>query len=116
MYVFHIFIFQLLCIIVEDEGDIAAFKDFVPTEKDDAPPSSGPPKPKSDSPPPAPKTATPPAQIPPSPKPTPAAQTPPPSAPPSAPSGGKFAATPYARTLAAEKGIDLNVSLLSFNH
>ncbi|WAR17358.1 ODP2-like protein [Mya arenaria] len=103
---------KLLCIIVEDEADIAAFKDFTPTADDDSPPDTVPSKTEK---PPAPKPATPPpppaAPAPPRPTtPAPVAQAPP-AAPASSPasSGGRVFATPYARTLAAEKGVDLNM-------
>jgi hypothetical protein len=33
--------FQLLCIIVENEEDVAAFKDYKPTEADDQIPGGG---------------------------------------------------------------------------
>lgn len=108
---------QLLCIIVEEEGDIAAFKDFVPTAADDILPSTGPPKADAaaPTPPPAPVTPAPPVQAPPPPRPaTPPVQAPPAPAPSAAPSGGPILATPYARTLAAEKGVDLSVSIILY--
>lgn len=90
---------QLVCIIVENESDVAAFKDF----KDDAPPAAGasapappPPKVAAAPPPPPPKAA-------PAPSPTPV--------PPQKTSGGtRVYASPLAKRLAAEKGLDLSVS------
>ncbi|XP_053383287.1 dihydrolipoyllysine-residue acetyltransferase component of pyruvate dehydrogenase complex, mitochondrial-like [Mercenaria mercenaria] len=100
---------KLLCIIVADEGDIAAFKDYVPTAADDssvsgkaeaAPPSPSPPTPAAAPPPPRPATPTP-------------TQAPPPAPPQAAPAvsatGARVFSTPYARTLAAEKRVDLNL-------
>lgn len=101
---------QLLCIIVQDEGDISAFKDYVPTAADDspvggkteaAPPSAPAPPP----PPPTPVTAAPTTPRPVTPSPAPTTPAPAVSAP-----GGRIFASPYARTLAAEKGVDLSVS------
>ncbi|XP_026681992.1 uncharacterized protein LOC103512808 [Diaphorina citri] len=88
---------KLVCIIVENESDVAAFKDF----KDDAPPAAGasapappPPKVAAAPPPPPPKAA--PA---PSPTPVPSQKT----------SGGtRVYASPLAKRLAAEKGLDLS--------
>ncbi|XP_025321315.1 dihydrolipoyllysine-residue acetyltransferase component of pyruvate dehydrogenase complex, mitochondrial [Canis lupus baileyi] len=83
-----------LCIIVEKEEDIPAFADYRPTEvtdlKPQAPPSTPPPV----------------APVPPTPQPV----TPTPSAPrPATPAGpkGRLFASPLAKKLAAEKGIDL---------
>jgi len=88
--------FQILCVIVENEGDIAAFKDYTATA--DAPVA----------------TATPPRTLPtpasvvaPSPKP---ASTPSHTSAPTTDTSGHIAASPYARTLAKQKGIDLAVS------
>jgi len=93
---------KLMCIIVENEADIAAFKDFVPTAADDqampgsAPAASTPPPPKV--------AAAPPAKA------APAAAGPVPvtAAPPTATPGGRVFATPFARAIASEKGVDLN--------
>ncbi|XP_059158007.1 dihydrolipoyllysine-residue acetyltransferase component of pyruvate dehydrogenase complex, mitochondrial-like [Physella acuta] len=96
---------KLLCIIVSSESDVAAFKDYVPSPSDDQPPPAGktaapqpaPPVAKATPPPPAPQT------------PSPARSTP--SAPAAsatvAAPGSRVFATPLARTLAEEKGIDL---------
>ncbi|XP_041657901.1 dihydrolipoyllysine-residue acetyltransferase component of pyruvate dehydrogenase complex, mitochondrial [Cheilinus undulatus] len=81
-----------LCIIVEKESDIAAFKDYVETGVAEV--SMPPPAP---APTPAPAAA-----------PAPAAPTPPPAAAaPAAPRKGRVFASPLAKKLAAEKGIDL---------
>ncbi|XP_070838860.1 dihydrolipoyllysine-residue acetyltransferase component of pyruvate dehydrogenase complex, mitochondrial [Chaetodon trifascialis] len=79
-----------LCIIVENESDIAAFKDYVETGVAEV--STPPPAP-----PPAPAAA--PAAAAPSPAPAAAA--------PAAPRKGRVFASPLAKKLAAEKGIDL---------
>lgn len=84
---------KLVCIIVSDEGSIAAFKDF----KDDS--SS---------------TVTPAASAPSPPPATPKPSSPPPpvaSTPVSAPiqQGDRVFATPLARKLASEKGLSLQV-------
>ena len=102
-----LFIFQLLCIIVEEEADIAAFKDFVPTAADDSIPSSGPPPAAAPTPTPALVSTPPPVQAAPIPMPAAPTSAPPTTAP--ATTGGNIAASPYARTLAAEKGVDLKV-------
>lgn len=90
---------ELVCIIVENEEDIAAFKDF----KDDA--SSETAAPSETSPPAEPvadvKRPAPPPASPPQPSPPPA------SAAPTASSRGRVFASPLARKLAEEKGIDL---------
>lgn len=85
---------QLICIIVSDEGDVAAFKDYVASDAA-APTASAPPPTKAPpTPPPAVHTAVPVA---------------PPAAPPVAPTGGggRIFASPIAKRIAAEKGIDL---------
>ncbi|KJH53404.1 pyruvate dehydrogenase complex dihydrolipoamide acetyltransferase [Dictyocaulus viviparus] len=90
---------KLLCIIVESEDDVAAFKDF----KDDG---AAVPTPSAAKQPPAPSKSTPP----PPPKQAVATQSPPPPAPlpPQPPvSDGRVSATPYAKKLASEQGIDL---------
>ena len=102
---------KLVCIIVENEEDVAAFQDFKDDESSAPQPSeaaSQPPPARPASPPTsASSTTAPPTTAPPS---TATAQpampqTPPPSMPPS-PSGRVFA-SPLARKLAREKGIDL---------
>lgn len=80
-----------LCIIVEKESDIAAFKDYVETGVAEV---SAPP------PPPAPT----PAQVA---APSAAAPSPAPTAAPAGPRKGRVFASPLAKKLAAEKGIDL---------
>jgi len=91
-----------VCIIVENESDVAAFKDFV----DNSP--AGVPAPAA-----------------PSPKPSTSAPAPPPPAPvaPKAPAptksvqipiGSRILASPLAKRLAAEKGLDLNVRTSAF--
>jgi len=94
---------KLLCIIVENQEDVAKFKDFV----DDGSSSASPPA--AAAPPPAPASAQPP------PPPPPAAQ--PQAAPPSPPapvksipkSGDRIFASPAAKRVAAEKGVDLSL-------
>lgn len=87
---------QIVCVIVSEEGDVAAFKDFQPPE-DDAPPPTPPPKAEE------PSAAPPPS----------APSAPPPSAPPPlapmAGAAGRVFASPFAKTVAAEKGVDLTV-------
>ena len=96
---------KLVCIIVADEGSIAAFKDF----KDDVPPP----------PPPVPPTPTP---TPPTPVAAPpiAAPTPTPTPPPTVPSPTvpsiplpetRIMISPWAKKLATEKGLSLEVIL-----
>ncbi|KAL8558132.1 hypothetical protein ACOMHN_021450 [Nucella lapillus] len=100
---------KLVCIIVSEESGIAAFKDYVPTAEDDKFVGA--------------KAAAAPAAAAPAPAAAPAAPTPAPAAPAPAPApvaapapaalaavsapGGRVFATPYARTLASEKGVDL---------
>lgn len=91
-----------MCIIVTTEDAVAAFKDYVPKPEDDEVLGS---KAAAPAPPPAAAPSSPP------PAPTPvAAASAPPSAP--APAGARVFATPYAKTLAAEKGIDLKVCMV----
>ncbi|XP_042237993.1 dihydrolipoyllysine-residue acetyltransferase component of pyruvate dehydrogenase complex, mitochondrial-like isoform X2 [Homarus americanus] len=93
---------KLLCIIVSDEKDVAAFKDYQPTEEA-APatvPAAAPPPPP---PPPAPAPAAPAPPIP-TPFPAPAA-----AAPTAAPGSFVFA-SPYAKKLSNEQNIDLSVA------
>lgn len=85
---------ELICIIVSDEDDVAAFKDYVVSD------AATPTAPAPPTPPPAVLTAVP---------------VPPPAAPPVAPAqpvaptggGGRIFASPIAKRIAAEKGIDL---------
>ncbi|KAA0203648.1 hypothetical protein HAZT_HAZT006459 [Hyalella azteca] len=81
----------LLCIIVSSEADIAAFKDYQPTEGDSAAAPAAV----------APATATPSPTLPPPPTAPPAAHTPPPAP------GAMIFASPFAKKVAAEKGVDL---------
>jgi len=83
---------KLLCIIVSNEEDIAAFKDFKPTDDAPAPATSAPETPAAAA----------------APTPAPSAAAPVPAAAPAsaAPSGIVFA-SPYAKKLAKEKGVDL---------
>ncbi|XP_032678788.1 dihydrolipoyllysine-residue acetyltransferase component of pyruvate dehydrogenase complex, mitochondrial [Odontomachus brunneus] len=84
---------KLVCIIVEEQSSVAAFKDFKDDGSDVAPAAAPPP------PPPAPVSATPP--------PAPAARpAPAPAAAPSV-SGERVYASPLARKLASEKGLSL---------
>lgn len=95
---------KLLCIIVDKSEDIAAFKDF---KSDEAVVS----KPAAAAAAPTPQVQVPP---PPPPPPTPAAAAPIPPAstggpvlPPALGSAARGAATPYAKKLAAERGVDI---------
>ncbi|XP_063406744.1 dihydrolipoyllysine-residue acetyltransferase component of pyruvate dehydrogenase complex-like [Mytilus trossulus] len=98
---------KLLCIIVENEEDVAAFKDYQPTAADDQLPDSDASEPVAPPPPPPPKPS--PAAVAPPPTPAPSKAAPPPAASVSVPpSGGKVIASPYAKKLAADKGIDLS--------
>lgn len=87
---------KLLCIIVENESDIAAFKDYTPSEGDA--PAPPPPKPVAKkvetaaAAPVAPATAPRPAAAP----------------APSLPASGRLFASPLAKKLAAEQGVDLS--------
>jgi len=100
---------KLLCIIVENQEDVAKFKDFV---DDGASAAASPPAAAAAAPPkPAAAPAPPPAAAP---APPPAAAAPV-SAPPAQPqkpavsaSGGRVFASPAAKRVAAEKGIDLS--------
>lgn len=95
---------QLVCIIVESQDSVAAFKDF----KDDgsAVAAAAPPPP-----PPPPSAPAPAAAAPAAPKP---ATAPAPSMSLKAPSGDRVFASPLARRLAAEQGLSLEVSILNF--
>ncbi|XP_064383263.1 dihydrolipoyllysine-residue acetyltransferase component of pyruvate dehydrogenase complex, mitochondrial-like [Halichondria panicea] len=81
---------KLLCIIVENESDVAAFKDFQPLAED-APPAS---------------TPTPEAPAPPPSQPTPSSSQPS-QQPLTTPTGGRAIASPYAKNLASQQGINL---------
>lgn len=87
-----------MCIIVENENDVQAFKEF----KDDAAPAQAAAKP---SPAPAPSPARAPA---PAPSPSPVAAAPV-SFPSSSLSSSRVYASPLAKKLAAEKGLSLQV-------
>lgn len=92
---------KLLCVIVESQSDVEAFKDF----KDDGaaaplPAASAPSQAPAPSPPSAPQAAPP---LPPTPPPVAAA----PLSPPSAPMDGRVSATPFAKKLAEERGVDI---------
>ncbi|KAK6040227.1 putative pyruvate dehydrogenase complex dihydrolipoamide acetyltransferase [Cooperia oncophora] len=92
---------KLLCIIVEKEADVEAFKDF----KDDEA-SAPPPEPSAQAAPPPPKPAAK-AEPPPPPPAAQSAPAPPPP-PPTAVSGdGRVSATPFAKKLAKERGVDI---------
>jgi len=85
---------KLLCIIVENQEDVAKFKDFVDDGVSEAPAA-------------APAAAAPaaPAAAPPPPPPAPAAAAPAPVR--ASPGGGRPFASPAAKRLAAERGLDL---------
>ncbi|XP_055944924.1 dihydrolipoyllysine-residue acetyltransferase component of pyruvate dehydrogenase complex, mitochondrial-like [Argiope bruennichi] len=89
---------KLLCIIVSNEADIAAFKDFVDSGEAVKPAAAKPSAPPPPPPPAAPVSSAPPVH--------------PPQPVPSAPSPGSGAsrifASPLARSLARDKGIDLS--------
>ncbi|XP_077517912.1 dihydrolipoamide S-acetyltransferase muc [Amblyomma americanum] len=87
---------KLLCILVYNEEDVAAFKDFV----DDG--AAAPPPPKAAVVPPPAAAAPAPAAAPPPPPPAAA-----PTAAPAMGAGGRLFASPLARRLAAEQGINL---------
>ncbi|GFS25907.1 acetyltransferase component of pyruvate dehydrogenase complex [Elysia marginata] len=96
---------KLMCIIVTEESDVATFKDYVPQPGDDQPPpgaASAPPPPAAAPapPPPAAPVAAPALARPPAPVAV---------APPAGGQGARVFATPLAKTLASEKGIDLRV-------
>ncbi|KAK4301903.1 hypothetical protein Pmani_025975 [Petrolisthes manimaculis] len=86
-----------LCIIVNDEKDVAAFKDYKPPKEEAAPPP----------PPPAAAAAAAPTPVAAPPPPPPAAAPPPPPPAPSAAPGSFVFASPYAKKLSAEQNIDL---------
>ena len=95
---------KLLCIIVENQEDVAKFKDYVDDGSSSSAPAASAPTPAAAPPPPPPAAAAPP--------PAPAAAAaaaPPPAARPAAPAaGGRVFASPAAKRLAAEKGVDLS--------
>lgn len=99
---------KLLCIIVENEEDVAAFKDYQPTAADDQLPGGDASEPAAPPPPPPPKPSPAAVAPPPTPAPSKAAPPPPSTSVSMPPSGGKVGASPFAKTLAAEKGIDLS--------
>jgi len=88
---------KLLCIIVNDEASVAAFKDFTGDESAAAPAPAA-------AAPPAPAASAPPAAAPVAAAPTAAPAAAPPAA---AAPAGRVIASPLARTIAAEKGINL---------
>lgn len=93
---------KLLCIIVSNEEDIAAFKDFVDSGEVVKPSAPKPAAPAPAASPPV--SATPPPSPPPAPAITPSppvAQTP----------GSRIFASPLAKSLAGQKGVDLTVSM-----
>lgn len=91
-----------MCIMVENEEDVAAFKDYQPPA-DEATPTPPPPPAQEAASQPPPPAATP------SPPP-PSTTTPPPAPAAARGTAGRVFASPYARTLAAEQGVDLQVS------
>lgn len=93
-----------MCIIVENESDIAAFKDFV----DDTPSGASVPTAPSS------KPASP-APVPPTPEPTvPKAEVPPQSVSfQPFQTGSRIFASPLAKRLATEKGLDLSVRIFT---
>ena len=95
---------KLLCIIVENQEDVAKFKDYVDDGSSSSAPAASAPTPAAAPAPPPPVAAAPP--------PAPAAAAaaaPPPAARPAAPAaGGRVFASPAAKRLAAEKGVDLS--------
>lgn len=95
---------KLLCIIVENEADIAAFKDYVPTPEDDQALGKKPASPAK-----SPAAAQPPAQSAAAVQPPKATTVTPARASPAASrTGARIFASPLARSLAAAKGIDLS--------
>ena len=93
--------------MVEDEDSVAAFKDFQPSAApaSSTPEAAAPPPPAADTKP----LPTPPTPVAPVPTPPPPASTPIAPAP-VLPSGGRIIASPLAKRLAAEQGINLAVS------
>ena len=101
---------QPLCVMVDDEGDIEAFKDYQPpagtTPTPAAQPKSDTPAPEASAPPPPSPAAVP---IPPAPAAVPI--PPAPAAPPIGGMAGRILASPYAKNVASAQGVDLTVSL-----
>lgn len=93
---------KLLCIIVSNEGDIAAFKDFVDSGEAVKPAAAKP------SAPPSPPSAAPPAPS--APSATPPQSVPSVSAPAPGSGASRIFASPLARSNARDRGIDLSVS------
>lgn len=91
---------RLLCVIVENESDIAAFKDYVPSETTSAPTKAA----AAAKPPPA--APSPAAAQPSSPSSTPVSQSF--TAPSASSAAGRLFASPLAKKLAAEQGVDLS--------
>lgn len=106
----------LLCIIVKDKNDVAAFANFKPDAQPAPKSAPAPEAPKPAAAPAAPKPAA--AAPPPPPPPAPAAATTSQSAPapPKRASGERIFSTPLARKLAAERNIDLAVLFLNLMH
>jgi len=99
----------LLCIVVKDKNDIAAFADYKPSDDTGpvaaiATPAAAPPKVETPAPSPPPQPVTQRQATPPPPPPAPAS-----SAAPVQPAGGRVFATPLARKLAAERNIDISL-------
>ncbi|VDO78101.1 unnamed protein product [Heligmosomoides polygyrus] len=94
---------KLLCVIVENQADVAAFKDF---KGDDAAAAAAPAAAKEPAPAPAPAPQA--AAPPPPPPPAPAAAPPPPAAPAAPRPGTHVSATPFAKKIATERGVDLS--------
>ena len=93
-------VLQPLCILVDDEGDMAAFKDYEPPALKTS--ASPPAQPVADT---RPPVAAPPPPVSAAPPPPPLSSAPPPS------SGvaGRIFASPYAKSVAAAQGVDLAV-------
>ncbi|XP_072175975.1 dihydrolipoyllysine-residue acetyltransferase component of pyruvate dehydrogenase complex-like [Diadema setosum] len=114
---------RLLCIIAEEESDVAAFKDFEdlgviedppsppsPVHQETASQAAPAPPPPRPTPPPAPAAPTPPPAAPAPPSPPPPPQPPRVGAvPPASGPQGRVFASPLARKMAAERGIELGL-------
>lgn len=87
---------KLVCIIVQEESSVAAFKDFKDDGVEEPAPAVAPPSPVPSAPPPS--TVAPPIPV--------AAKAPIPSA---IPSGERIYVSPLAKKLATEKGLSLKV-------
>merc|ERR1719228_2149261 len=93
---------KLLCIIVEEQEDVAKFADFDAAEASAPAPTAAPT--------PAPAAPAPPAAAPAAPSPPPAPPAVAPVARPATPAaGGRVFASPAAKRVAAEKGVDLSL-------